>query len=221
MARQGEAGAGASPDDARNGIQRARERDMVDQDRSAHQDEGGRGAARPRTQGRSRRAVAIVAAATVATASGLAPGARGMPMVDSSRAASAPSGVHITPLSSGTIAGRAHADSQGVRISTRRPAAMLVTAITVDPGGSFGWHTHPGPVLVTVGSGTLTVYDAMHGHCAKSAVHAGDAFIEDGGHVHLARNEGSQPVQLNATFLGRPGTKEFLRPAPRPDGCPA
>ena len=52
-------------------------------------------------------------------------------------------------------------------------------------------------MLVAVGKGTLTVYDATKHGCQRSTVTAGDAFIEDGHHVHLARNEG--PVELNAT----------------------
>jgi quercetin dioxygenase-like cupin family protein len=96
---------------------------------------------------------------------------------------------------------------------------MLVTAITVDPHGSFGWHTHPGPVLVAVGKGTLTVYEPHGRHCSRSTVTAGQAFIEGGGDVHLARNEGSTPVELNATFLAPLGTTEFLTAVPRPKVC--
>ena len=48
-------------------------------------------------------------------------------------------------------------------------------------------------MLVTVGKGTLTVYDATKHGCRRSTVTAGDAFIEDGHHIHLARNEGSGP----------------------------
>ena len=53
---------------------------------------------------------------------------------------------------------------------------------------------------------------AQHGHCRT-------AFVEDGGDVHLARNEGSDPVELDAIFLARTGTKEFLIPVTQPKGC--
>jgi quercetin dioxygenase-like cupin family protein len=96
---------------------------------------------------------------------------------------------------------------------------MLVTSITVDPGGSFGWHSHPGPVLVAVSQGTLAVYEVHGSHCRRTTVGAGDAFVEDGGDVHLARNEGSTPVELNAIFLARTGTTQFLSPEPEPKGC--
>jgi quercetin dioxygenase-like cupin family protein len=130
-----------------------------------------------------------------------------------------PSGVHITPLSKGTLASSVHAKAAGIEITTNGRKDILITKITVDPGGSFGWHSHPGPVLVAVGKGTLTVYDATKHGCQRSTVTAGDAFIEDGRHVHLARNEGSTPIELNATFLARPGTTEFLKAEPEPPGC--
>jgi hypothetical protein len=74
-------------------------------------------------------------------------------------------------------------------------------------------------VLVAVSAGTLAVYQAHRHGCPRSTVTAGQAFIEDGGDVHLARNEESEPVTLNATFLARPGTTEFLTPESRPPGC--
>lgn len=96
---------------------------------------------------------------------------------------------------------------------------MLATSITVAPGGTFGWHTHPGPVLVAVASGTLSLYEPHHGGCPKHTVGAGHGFIEGGGDVHLARNEGSKPVQIYATFLARAGTTEFLTTVPEPAAC--
>ena len=50
------------------------------------------------------------------------------------------------------------------------------------------------------------------------ALTAGQAFVEDGGDVHVARNECSGPVELNAIFLARSGTQEFLAPVARPKG---
>jgi quercetin dioxygenase-like cupin family protein len=132
-----------------------------------------------------------------------------------------PQGVHITPLSKGTIGASVHADAAGIEFTTHGRKDLLITAITVDPGGSFGWHSHPGPVLVALSRGTLTVFDATRRGCRRSTVTAGDAFAEDSHHVHLARNEGAVPVELNATFLTRPGTTEYLKTEPRQPGCPA
>ena len=135
------------------------------------------------------------------------------------RAAGDPPGVHITPLSKGTIGANVHADRAGIEITTKGRKDILVTSITVDPGGSFGWHSHPGPVLVAVSKGTLAVYQADRHGCPRSTVKAGQAFVEDGADVHLARNEGSTPVELNATFLARVGTTNYLKAEPEPPGC--
>jgi quercetin dioxygenase-like cupin family protein len=140
-------------------------------------------------------------------------------MVANDSGPAGPTGVHIVPLSKGTLASSVHAKAAGIEIATNGRKDILITKITVDPGGSFGWHSHPGPVLVAVGKGTLTVYDANRHGCQRSTVTAGDAFIEDGHHVHLARNEGSTPVELNATFLARPGTTEYLKTEPAAPGC--
>jgi quercetin dioxygenase-like cupin family protein len=128
-------------------------------------------------------------------------------------------GVHITPLSAATIRARVHTNSAGIEIETDGARDMLVTSIVVDPGGSFGWHTHPGPVLVSISQGTLALYQPDHGRCPRSTFTAGQGFIEDGGDVHLARNEGAEPVELNAIFLARTGTTEFLKGVAEPAGC--
>ena len=155
--------------------------------------------------------VAVTALGAVAAAA--------IAMVAGDSGPAGPTGVHITPLSKGTLASSVHAKAAGIEFTTNGRKDVLVTRITVDPAGSFGWHSHPGPVLVTVGKGTLTVYDATKHGCQRSTVTVGDAFIEDGHHIHLARNEGSTPVELNATFLARPGTTQFLKTEPQPPGC--
>ena len=68
-------------------------------------------------------------------------------------------------------------------------------------------------------SGDDAVYQADGSGCLRSTVTAGRASVEDGGDVHLARNEGCDPVELNAIFLARTGTKEFLAPVAQPKGC--
>jgi quercetin dioxygenase-like cupin family protein len=132
-----------------------------------------------------------------------------------------PVGVHLTTLSHATFGSSVRADGAGVHFRTRGPKQALVTSITVDPGGTFGWHSHPGPVIVTVAKGTLAEFHAEGHRCPRTTVTAGQAFVESGGEVHLARNAGSTPVELNATFLARPGTTEFVIPERRPRVCHA
>jgi len=155
--------------------------------------------------------ISVVALATAMSTANAAP--------RTSAAAEQAHGVHITPLVSATIGSQVHTHSAGIKINTPGPREMLVTSITVDPGGSFGWHTHPGPVLVAVSKGTLALYQPDRGRCPRSTITAGHGFIEDGGDVHLARNEGSDPVELSATFLARTGTTVFLTSVPEPAAC--
>ena len=61
---------------------------------------------------------------------------------------------------------------------------------TFPPGAHTGWHTHPGPSLITVVSGELTVYDAADPTCTPHVYHAGESFTDIGcGDVHNIRNE--------------------------------
>jgi quercetin dioxygenase-like cupin family protein len=102
-----------------------------------------------------------------------------------------------------------------------KPGAMVLDAITIQPGGSFGWHTHSSPVAVVVTSGTLTVYDPSVAGCAPFKVSKGLAFIEPANHVHLARNDTAKPVTLYAMYLGIPAGANPNNPSSQPTGCSA
>jgi quercetin dioxygenase-like cupin family protein len=159
-----------------------------------------------------RRLVALLAVGATAVAGAVA-------VAQGHGRATAPVGVHLIPLSHATFGSSVHADGAGVDFRTRGPKQALVTSITVDPGGTFGWHSHPGPVLVMVAKGTLAEFHAEGHRCPRTTVTAGHAFVESGGEVHLARNAGSTPVELNATFLAQPGTTEFVIPEQQPRVC--
>ena len=59
------------------------------------------------------------------------------------------------------------------RISAKGATDVHVLENVIAPGGSFGWHSHPGPSLVTVKSGTLSVYQAPD--CTPQGLRAGVA----------------------------------------------
>jgi quercetin dioxygenase-like cupin family protein len=87
--------------------------------------------------------------------------------------------------------------------------------ITLEPDGSTGWHTHPGPLLVVVESGALTHYDSR---CHSQTYRAGQAFEEPAGrrHVHMGTNRTSTPVVLDVTYIiPRGGPLRDEAPAPR------
>src|ERR671919_3049499 len=47
-----------------------------------------------------------------------------------------------------------------VELKTKGPIEVAQQRIVALPGATFGWHSHPGPTIVTVFSGTLTLYHA-------------------------------------------------------------
>jgi Cupin domain len=57
-----------------------------------------------------------------------------------------------------------------------------------------GWHSHPGPVFITVTQGTLTYYEYDDPNCTPHLVSAGQGFVDDG-RGHIVRNESGQPAQ--------------------------
>jgi quercetin dioxygenase-like cupin family protein len=58
------------------------------------------------------------------------------------------------------------------------------------PGGSTGWHTHPGHSLIIVTAGTVTDYEGHDPECKPHVYKTGMAFMDPGGeHVHILRDE--------------------------------
>jgi quercetin dioxygenase-like cupin family protein len=99
--------------------------------------------------------------------------------------------------------------------------AMALESITIRPGGSFGWHTHPTPVAVIVTAGRLTVLDPTIGKCQPFTVSKGQAFIEPANHVHLARNDGKTNVTVYALYLGVGKGANANASTAAPAGCPS
>jgi quercetin dioxygenase-like cupin family protein len=86
-----------------------------------------------------------------------------------------------------------------VRIITKEPSDVYLVVSTVAVGGYSGWHTHPGPSVVLVKTGTATVYHGDDPTCTPVRYPAGTGFIDPGGgHVHMVRNEGKEPLVTEA-----------------------
>jgi quercetin dioxygenase-like cupin family protein len=109
---------------------------------------------------------------------------------------------------------------QPYSISVEKPADLIVVRVKVPPGGSFGWHSHPSAVAVAITSGTLTLYDRGYPTCVAKRFSRGQGFVEPANHIHLARNEGTIPVTLYATYLGVPQGGKPNVPASAPANCP-
>jgi quercetin dioxygenase-like cupin family protein len=114
------------------------------------------------------------------------------------------------------------ADGSRVKLQTKGAIEVVVQRIVADPGETFGWHSHPGPTIVTVKTGTLTLYHAEH--CTEGINYtAGQSFSNLPHEIHLARNNSAtQELVIFASYFV-PSTAGGLRidqDNPSPGVCP-
>lgn len=104
-----------------------------------------------------------------------------------------------------------------LKLDTKGNSDIYVTRNAIAVGGQSGWHTHPGPSLITVTVGEITAYDDEL--CTPHVYHAGEGFIDAGdGDVHLLRNEsGAVAETLAVQFLPAGATRRI--DAPQPNNC--
>ncbi len=146
---------------------------------------------------------------------GVYPGIDKAPSAD----VSVPGGFTVTPLARGAFIDDiiATVRLKGTRatnvVHVTDPSDVLTVRLNFQPDGSVGWHSHNGPVIVTVASGALTLVNSED--CVTRVYEAGKAFVDPGqGHVHLAYNATGGETVLYATFLDAP-------PAGQPATIPA
>ena len=85
--------------------------------------------------------------------------------------------------------------------------------------GPLAWHTHPGPAIVTVNSGTFAYQDSHGGQCRTRWYSAGQGFFDPGfGHVHRGI-PGPDGAHLYTLWLTPSGTPNETIPAPAPEAC--
>jgi quercetin dioxygenase-like cupin family protein len=100
-------------------------------------------------------------------------------------------------------------DAVVVSQSTVNGVDYITKEITIQPGGSTGWHYHGGRVFGVVREGTLTRTMA---DCTDVASPAGSAVIEESGpnHVHVGRNLGPDPVVLWVDYIEPAGSPQAV-----------
>jgi quercetin dioxygenase-like cupin family protein len=104
------------------------------------------------------------------------------------------------------------------RIKTNRSSDLHVLQDTIAPGGTFGWHRHPGPSLVIVKAGTAAFYLAADRTCTPHVVPSGSGFVDQGQDVHVVRNEGSVDLVTVVVSLVPAGFGRRID-APSPGTC--
>ena len=96
-------------------------------------------------------------------------------------------------------------EQMGTVVHVEDPSQVVTAKITVAPGGSFGWHTHHGPAMVSLVAGGLTI---VHADCVVQRYRAGQAFVDAGqGHVHVGFNPSESETVAYVTFLSVPEGK--------------
>jgi quercetin dioxygenase-like cupin family protein len=103
-----------------------------------------------------------------------------------------------------------------VQVRTPGPAMYTIRTMVLPPGGTTGWHSHPGTETTIVTAGVLTV--VQRGGCAPVRYNAGDALFVADAVPHLARNDGSTPVELLTSYLLAPGAPDRFD---APPACPS
>ena len=129
------------------------------------------------------------------------------------------SGAVGTIVSRGIATERVHFNTGEVKVQTKAPVAIINQTIAFAAPATVGWHAHPGVVLVTVTSGSLTRYAA---DCSPTVFPTGSAFMESGDHPGLVRNESTTvPASVNVTYLVPEGVQNNqLRIDKANPGCP-
>jgi quercetin dioxygenase-like cupin family protein len=119
-------------------------------------------------------------------------------------------------LSTGTVNRDVHAHAHvalpgteegfSAELETEGAANFIQQEIKFSPGGTTGWHTHPGILLLTLAadSGPIDWYDAT---CAKTVYKAGDSWTE-GTKLHDVVNGGAIDAHFLVTYVVAKGVNK-------------
>lgn len=93
----------------------------------------------------------------------------------------------------------------------------ILREITIQPGGSTGWHYHDGTLYAVMVQGTLTHTES---DCTTTSTYStGAFFVEQSGsnNVHIGRNLGTTPVVIDVLYVD-PAGSPLAESVPNP-GC--
>jgi quercetin dioxygenase-like cupin family protein len=117
---------------------------------------------------------------------------------------------NFVPLAS--LQDEAQINHDRVKLQTKEATAVRVQRLTFAPGAFTGWHHHPGAVIVTIASGSVTLTD---GACQEKTYGPGspngNVFIEGHDDGHQASSAGGAVVYV--TYISPDGTFRVEDPA--------
>lgn len=137
------------------------------------------------------------------------------------------SGITFTPIGRATlpefnVKRKVKALDWEMELEADQPVDVATQIVTFQPGGYSGWHTHPGPVLFTVRTGTLTVYEGNDPTCSPHVFTAGTGVVEaaTNDHIHMVRNETGSVAEAVVTYIVPVGADPLRTDLPNPGNCP-
>ena len=116
--------------------------------------------------------------------------------------------------------GHAFPPAWGALMAAYGNTDVYVVDNKIDPEGTTGWHSHPGPSLILVVAGQVTNYTTEDRDCAGQTYTAGQGFIDSGGNdEHTLRNNGTTEAETIAVQLIPHGAPRRID-EPNPTRCP-
>ncbi len=107
-----------------------------------------------------------------------------------------------------------------IRIKEKQGAQVIVSHITIAQGGHTPWHYHPGPHIVSVKTGTVTVYET---DCSPTSYVANTGFFDPGSvkkpHIHTLRNTSDQVAEVVITDIRTEDLRPTVVADPQPPAC--
>jgi hypothetical protein len=112
-----------------------------------------------------------------------------------------------------------------VKIEADGATDVHIVENIIAPGGTFGWHSHPGPSLVIVKAGTLSVYhsaDCTTPEDFGPASPLGSTFVDQGNDLHMVRNNSTTDVAdvYVVSFVPAGFARRIDEPNPDMTRCP-
>jgi mannose-6-phosphate isomerase-like protein (cupin superfamily) len=112
---------------------------------------------------------------------------------------------------------------KAISCTPTNPCDTAFQQATIQPGGSSGWHTHPGATFVAVVQGEGTIYRAVGSDCVATKLGVGTGFAQMPTERHVVHNEGTVPFVVDTLYVLPPGTPNtaIRVDQPQPAACPS
>ncbi len=117
-------------------------------------------------------------------------------------------------LASGVLEERIH-----IRSHPQEATRAIVQEISLDAGGRTSWHTHPGPVVGVVKSGTFTLKSERHGTYVTKVYEAGESFARPGREPRTRRPQHRRRLRRAPGDILNPADTNPRIDMPAPEAC--